>query len=132
MFHPKIRRRIAFMCIICYSHYQAFPFLFTHTYTFIFNDFLPSTCNSVFCPVILEGGKNLFLFHLWGKKIILIIADQPKSTANDISISRKSKSISSEGKLTIIVIAISFWKLCLKGSDNSDFLNNFRVSPLFL
>lgn len=36
------------------------------------------------------------------------MVDQPKSTANDISISRKSKSISSEGKLTITVIAISF------------------------
>ena len=49
------------------------------------------------------------------------MVDQPKSSANDISIWRKSKSISSEGKLTVIVIAIISEELALRGSDNSNF-----------
>lgn len=89
------------------SH-QALTVSFTHTYTFIFNDFPLSNCDSFPPPTILEGEKISLYFICEAKKIILIMDDQSKSTANDISISRKSKSVSSKGKLTIIVIAISF------------------------
>ena len=63
---------------------------------------------SLYFSVTYPRGENLFFYFICEEKIILIMVDQPKSSANDISISRKSKSISSEGKLIIIVITISF------------------------
>ena len=82
----------------------------THAYTFIFNAFLHSIHYS-FLPNYPRAGE---IFSFVRQKIILITVDQPTCSANDISISRKTESKSSEGKLTITVTAIISEELALK------------------
>lgn len=105
--------------MICYSH-QVLTVLLTHAYTFIFNAFPHSVHYSFFLPNYPRAEE---IFSFVRQKIILITVDQPKCSANDISISRKSKSKSSEGKLTVTVIAIISEELPLK----AQIIQNFKI-----
>ena len=98
--------------MICYSHLPIRSLWFCllmHTHLFLTLFFILFT--TLFLPNYPRAGE---IFSFVRQKIILITVDQPTCSANDISISRKSESKSSEGKLTITVTAIISEELALK------------------
>ena len=92
--------------------------LLMHTHLFLMLFFILFT--TLFLPNYPTAEE---IFSFVRQKIILITVDQPKCSANDISISRKSKSKSSEGKLTITVIPIISEELPLK----AQIIQNFKI-----
>jgi len=97
--------------------------LLMHTHLFLMLFFILFT--TLCLPNYPRAGE---IFSFVRQRIILITVDQPKCSVNDISISRKSKSKSSEGKLTITVIAIISEELALK----AQIIQNFKIISMYV